>query len=247
VALVAVCGFLWWLVTRIGLVPPYLVPSPGSTWQVFTGQPGYLAQNTWATAWETLAGFALAVVTGLAAAVVMVYSQRVERTMYPLLLAAQVVPKIAIAPLFVVWLGFGSSPKIVVAVLIAFFPIVISGVTGLRSPDPELLELVATMGAGRWQAFRAIRFPASLPHLFSGLKVAATLAVTGAVVGEFVGANDGLGYVILQANGNIDTPMLFAALIIMSLLGVLLFTAIEIVERLVLPWHASRREGAVTS
>jgi NitT/TauT family transport system permease protein len=193
------------------------------------------------TTWETLVGFVLAAATGLLAAVVMVYSSTVEKTMYPMLLFAQVVPKIAIAPLFVVWLGFGSSPKIVVAVLMAFFPIVISGVTGLRSVDPELLELVATMGAGQAQTFRKIRFPASLPHLFAGLKVAATLAVTGAVVGEFVGANEGLGYVILQANGNIDTPMLFAGLIIMSLLGVLLFAVIEIAERLLLPWHASRR------
>ncbi len=241
VVLIAACGGLWWLVTRLGLVAAYLVPSPASTWQVLVDQAGYLARNTLTTTWETLVGFVLAAAAGLLAAVVMVYSSTVERTLYPLLLFAQVVPKIAIAPLFVVWLGFGSSPKIVAAVLMAFFPIVISGVTGLRSVDPELLELVATMGAGQRQAFRKIRFPASLPHLFAGLKVAATLAVTGAVVGEFVGANEGLGYVILQANGNIDTPMLFAGLIIMSLLGVLLFAAIEIAERLLLPWHASRR------
>jgi NitT/TauT family transport system permease protein len=117
---------------------------------------------------------------------------------------------------------------------------------GLRSVDPELLELVATMGSRPLQTFRKIRFPAALPHLFSGLKVAATLAVTGAVVGEFVGANAGLGYVILQANGNLDTPMLFAGLIVMSLLGVLLFAAIELAERLLLPWHASRRGSPVT-
>lgn len=241
VLLIAACGGLWWLITRLGLVAPYLVPSPGSTWQVMVDQAGYLGRNTLTTTWETLAGFAFAAVAGIAAAVLMVWSSTIEKTLYPLLLFAQVIPKIAIAPLFVVWLGFGSSPKIVVAVLMAFFPIVISGVTGLRSVDPELLELVATMGASRRQAFRKIRFPASLPHLFAGLKVAATLAVTGAVVGEFVGANNGLGYVILQANGNVDTPMLFAGLIIMSLLGVLLFAVIEIAERLLLPWHASRR------
>jgi NitT/TauT family transport system permease protein len=158
-----------------------------------------------------------------------------------LLLFAQVIPKIAIAPLFVVWLGFGLTPKIVVAVLMAFFPVVISMVTGLKSIDPEMLQLSSTMGAGAGQTFWKIRLPASLPYLFSGLKVAATMAVTGAVVGEFVGANAGLGYVILQANGNLDTPVLFAGLLIMSLLGVLLFAVVEMVEHLVLPWHASRR------
>ena len=245
-ALIVGCGLVWWLITRLHVVAGYLVPSPGNTWAVFAQQPGYLWSNTLTTLGETLLGFLLAIVAGMAAAVVMVYSHTVERTLYPLLLFAQVIPKIAIAPLFVVWLGFGASPKIVVAVLMAFFPIVISGMIGLRSVDPELLELVATMGSRPLQTFRKIRFPAALPHLFSGLKVAATLAVTGAVVGEFVGANAGLGYVILQANGNLDTPMLFAGLIVMSLLGVLLFAAIELAERLLLPWHASRRGSPIT-
>ncbi|SCF11132.1 ABC-type nitrate/sulfonate/bicarbonate transport system, permease component [Micromonospora viridifaciens] len=192
-------------------------------------------------------GFAIAIVVGVVSAVVMVYSPTVEKSLYPLLLFAQVIPKIAIAPLFIVWLGFGLSPKVVVAVLMAFFPIVISGVTGLKSIDPEMLQLSATMGAGPGQTFVKIRFPAALPHLFAGLKVAATMAVTGAVVGEFVGANEGLGYVILQANGNLDTPTLFAGLLIMSLLGVVLFVVVEALEHLVLPWHASRRTDAATT
>jgi NitT/TauT family transport system permease protein len=167
--------------------------------------------------------------------------------MYPIILFAQVIPKIAIAPLFVVWLGFGLEPKIWVAVLMAFFPIVVSGMAGLRSVDPEILELTSTMGANPFKTFLKVRLPASLPQLFSGLKVAATLAVTGAVVGEFVGANEGLGYVILQANGNIDTAMLFAALIIMSLLGILLFAIIQIAEWFLVPWQASRRTGGAST
>ena len=247
VLLVALVG-LWWLITRLELVAPYLVPSPGRTWSTLTDNAGYLWDNTLVTLWETLAGFALAAVLGVAAAVLMVYSTTVERTLYPLLLFAQVIPKIAIAPLFVVWMGFGPSPKILVAVLMAFFPVVISSVAGLRSVDPEMLELVSTMGSKPLQTFRKIRFPAALPHIFSGLKVAVTLAVTGAVVGEFVGSNEGLGYVILQANGNLDTPMLFAGLIIMSAVGVVLFALTEIAERLLLPWHASRRTtGSVTA
>ncbi|MEU6016590.1 ABC transporter permease [Streptomyces sp. NPDC047515] len=247
VALLLVCFAAWWAISAARLVKPYLVPSPGATLDVLTGKAGYLWQHTWVTTYETLLGFLIATAVGVLAAVVMVYSSTVERTLYPILLFAQVVPKIAIAPLFVVWLGFGIEPKILIAVLIAFFPVVISMVTGLKAVDPETLQLSATMGARPWQTFLKIRFPASLPHLFSGLKVAVTLAVTGAVVGEFVGANEGLGYVILQANGNLDTPMLFAGLLVMSLIGVVLFVAVEIAETLLLPWHASRRETSATT
>lgn len=231
----------WWAATEAELVEPYILPSPADTWSAITQNAAYLAHNTWVTTWETVIGFIIAAVVGVFFAVMMIYSSSFEKTVYPLILFAQVVPKIAIAPLFIVWLGFGPSPKILVAVLMAFFPIVISGLAGLRSVDPEILELTSTMGASRFKTFMKVRFPASLPQLMSGLKVAATLAVTGAVVGEFVGANEGLGYVILQANGNLDTAMLFAALIIMSLLGIVLFAIIEIAENLLIPWHASRR------
>jgi NitT/TauT family transport system permease protein len=245
--LLAAVVVLWWGVTAIGLVPSYLVPSPSATIESIVDNPGYYWENTMVTGGETVLGFVLATAIGVLAAVVMVRSPTVERTLYPLLLFAQVIPKIAVAPLFVVWLGFGLAPKIVVAVLMAFFPVVISMVTGLRSVDPEMLELSATMGAGPSRTFRRIRFPASLPYLFSGLKVAATMAVTGAVVGEFVGADTGLGNVILQANGNVDTPTLFAGLLLMSLLGVALFAVVELLEHILLPWHASRRAGPVTA
>ncbi|MEU9837035.1 ABC transporter permease [Streptosporangium sp. NPDC048047] len=247
VALLVACFAVWWAITSTQLVPPYLVPSPGTTLGVMTEKSSYLWQHTWVTTYETVLGFVIAVVIGVLAAVVMVYSATVEKTLYPVLLFAQVIPKIAIAPLFVVWLGFGLTPKVVVAVLIAFFPVVISMVTGLKSVDPEMLQLAATMGASPLKTFAKIRFPASLPHLFSGLKVAVTLAVTGAVVGEFVGANEGLGFVILQANGNLDTPMLFAGLLVMSLIGVVLFVLVEIAEHLMLPWHASRRGESATT
>ncbi|MGE2717800.1 ABC transporter permease [Mycolicibacterium litorale] len=241
VALVIALLAGWYAVTAAELVAPYILPSPGDTWRTAQENAAYLAQNTWVTTWETVIGFVIAAVVGELVAVMMIYSASLEKTVYPLILFAQVVPKIAIAPLFIVWLGFGPSPKILVAVLMAFFPIVISGLAGLRSVDPEILELTSTMGASRLKTFMKIRFPASLPQLMSGLKVAATLAVTGAVVGEFVGANEGLGYVILQANGNVDTAMLFAALLIMSALGIVLFAIIEIAEKLLIPWHSSRR------
>lgn len=233
---------LWWLVTALGWIKPYLVPSPGAVVNEFSHDGGLLLKHTAITFYETIIGFVVAVAVGLTFAVAIVYSRGIERTLYPLLLAAQVVPKIAIAPLFVVWLGFGIAPKILVAVLIAFFPVVISGVAGLRDVDPELLDLTATMGASPWDSFAKIRFPSAMPHIFAGLKVAVTLAVVGAVVGEFVGANAGLGYIVMSSNGNLNTPQLFAALILMSLIGIVLFAALEIIERFAIPWRAARRE-----
>jgi NitT/TauT family transport system permease protein len=233
---------LWWLVTGLGLVKPYLIPSPVSVIAEFHDHAGLLAKHSGITLLETVIGFVVAAVVGLLCAVAIVYSRGVERTLYPLLLAAQVVPKIAIAPLFVVWLGFGIAPKILVAVLIAFFPVVISSVAGLRAVDPELLDLAATMGANPWNSFTKIRFPGAIPHIFAGLKVAVTLAVVGAVVGEFVGANSGLGYIVMSSNGNLNTPQLFAALIAMSLIGIVLFAVLEIAERFAVPWRTAREE-----
>jgi NitT/TauT family transport system permease protein len=235
---------LWWLVTAMGWVKPYLIPSPWSVVLEFQKDAGLLARHSSITLLETIVGFVIAAVVGLVFAVAIVYSRGVERTLYPLLLAAQVVPKIAIAPLFVVWLGFGIGPKILVAVLIAFFPVVISGVAGLRAVDPELLDLAATMGAKPWDSFAKIRFPGAMPHIFAGLKVAVTLAVVGAVVGEFVGANSGLGYIVMSSNGNLNTPQLFAALIAMSLIGIALFAVLEVAERFAVPWRTARDERA---
>ena len=233
---------LWWFVTAIGWVKPYLIPSPWSVVVEFRTDTGLLARHSGITLLETVVGFVVAAVVGLACAVAIVYSRGVERTLYPLLLAAQVVPKIAIAPLFVVWLGFGIAPKILVAVLIAFFPVVISGVAGLRAVDPELLDLAATMGAKPGDSFVKIRFPGAMPHIFAGLKVAVTLAVVGAVVGEFVGANSGLGYIVMSSNGNLNTPQLFAALFCMSAIGIVLFVLLEVAERFAVPWRTAREE-----
>lgn len=233
----------WWVVTAREMVPAYLVPSPPAVFQTLIEDRVMLAQNTWVTTYETVIGFVLAALIGVATAVLIVYSQTLEKALYPVILFAQVIPKIAIAPILVVWFGFGPEPKIILAVLIAFFPVVISAVAGLRSVDPELLDLSDTMGASRWQAFRKIRFPTALPHLMAGLKVAVTLAVVGAVVGEFVGADQGLGYVLLLASGTLNAPLLFADLLLMSMIGIVLFVLVEAAEALLIPWHASRREG----
>ncbi|MFK3980888.1 ABC transporter permease [Micromonospora sp. NPDC050397] len=234
---------VWWFVAAREYVPNYLVPTPGQVWTTMVDQWSFLLRNTYVTLYETVIGFVLAALLGLGTAILIAYSPTMEKAIYPIVLFAQVIPKIAIAPLLVVWFGVGFTPKIVLAVLIAFFPVVISGVAGLRSTDPELIDLAATMGAGPWKTFRRIRFPNALPHLMSGLKVAVTLAVVGAVVGEFVGADEGLGYVLLLANGNLDAALLFADLFLMSLIGIVLFVVVEVAEALLIPWHASRRSG----
>ncbi|MFI7675561.1 ABC transporter permease [Actinophytocola sp. NPDC049390] len=243
VALLALIFVAWWVVTAQGWVASYLVPTPGQVWERTVEDWSSLMYHSYVTLYETVVGFLLATVLGLATAVAIAYSRTLEKTLYPIVLFAQVIPKIAIAPLIVVWFGNDLAPKIILAVLIAFFPVVVSGVAGLRSTDPELLELSATMGASRWQTFRKIRFPNALPHLMAGEKVAVTLAVVGAVVGEFVGASEGLGYQLMIANGNLDAPLLFAALILMSLIGILLFVIVEVLEALLIPWHASRRSA----
>jgi NitT/TauT family transport system permease protein len=243
VAVVAV----WWFVTWREMVPAYLVPAPQDVAATLWADRTLLLEHTWVTTQETLIGFVLASVIGVVAAIVLVYSPTAEKSLYPLILFAQVIPKIAIAPILVVWFGVGLTPKVILAVLIAFFPVVVSAVAGLRSVDPELLELSSTMGASRWKTFVKVRFPSALPSLMSGLKVAVTLAVVGAVVGEFVGATEGLGYVLLLASGNLDAPLLFADLILMSAIGIVLFVLVEALEAAVIPWHASRRDNLALS
>jgi NitT/TauT family transport system permease protein len=240
IVLAVLFGF-WWFASAREWMPHYLVPTPGQVLDTIVGDWSSLMYHSYVTLYETVIGFLIACVLGLVTAVAIAYSRTMDKALYPIVLFAQVIPKIAIAPLLAVWFGQGLAPKIILAVLIAFFPIVVSGVTGLRSTDPESLELAATMGASRWQTFRKIRFPNALPHLMAGAKVAVTLAVVGAVVGEFVSASEGLGYKLLLANGNLDSSMLFATLFLMSLIGILLFVVVEVVEALLIPWHASRR------
>lgn len=246
-ALLAAILLVWWFVTDRDMVSTFLIPPPGAVVETLVDEFDMLWRHTWATLSATVYGFLWATLLGLATATLIVYSTTLEKAIYPIILFAQVIPKIAIAPILVVWFGFGSGPKIILAVLIAFFPVVISGVQGLRSIDPELLNLSATMGAGRLKTFVKVRFPNALPSIFSGLKVAVTLAVVGAVVGEFVGATEGLGYILLLASGNLQTALLFADLLLMSAIGILLFVIIEMLERMLIPWHASQRRDYVTS
>ncbi len=192
---------------------------------------------------EILWGFGLATAVGIPLAVVIVVSPGLERALYPLLVASQSVPKIAVAPLLIFWAGLGLFPKVLVAFLIAFFPVVIDTVAGFRSVEPEVLHLARSMGASERRVFLKIRLPHAMPHIFAGLKVAVTLAVVGAIVGEFIQADRGLGYALLQANGTFNTRLAFATILVLAAIGVVLFVAVERLERLSIPWHVSQRSS----
>jgi NitT/TauT family transport system permease protein len=231
----------WELGVRIGGVPAYLLPPPSAIAARIVKDYRLLALHTWVTAGEILTGYVLSIVVSIPLAAVLAQFRIVENALYPILVASQTVPKVAIAPILVVWFGFGLLPKILIAFLICFFPIVIDSLIGFRSVPKEVLWLARSMGASQWKTFAKIQFPAALPNIFAGLKVASTLAVVGAVVGEFVAADRGLGYQLIVANGLLDVQLQFAVLITLSLLGVVLYAIVDLIERATLPWHVSQR------
>ena len=232
---------VWEIGALITHQPERLLPRPSVVARTLIDRWNMLMIHGSVTLIEAGLGFLLSVVVGVPLAIAIVYSETLEKIIYPLLLASQAVPKIAIAPLFIIWLGFDLTPKIIIAFLIAFFPIVIDTVVGLRSIDPEMLQMAQSMGTVGVRSFIKLRLPNALPNLFGGLKVAITLAVVGAIVGEFVGADQGLGYLLQVAAGNLDAPLLFASMVVLSLMAFLLFLSIEWAERILLPWHISER------
>ncbi len=236
---------LWDLSIRIFNIPPYQIPSPADVIGALRDGWQDLLAQAWPTTYATVCGFLLSALFGIPAAMAIAGSPTFESYVYPLLVFSQSIPKIAIAPLLVVWFGFGIVPKIISAFLLGFFPVVVSAVQGLKSVDPELIDLARSMEASPAQIFRAVSLPHAMPSIFAGLKVSVTLAVVGAVVGEFVGSNSGLGYVMQRAIGTFDLPVMFAALVILALIGVGLFLIVDAVERLALPWHASQRRDTV--
>jgi NitT/TauT family transport system permease protein len=231
----------WELGVRFFEVPAYLLPPPSSVLSVFLGRGELLLEHGVVTAIEVLLGFAVGVTIGVLLALALHSSPIVSRAVSPLLVASQAVPKIAIAPVLVVWFGFGLEPKILVVFLMTFFPILISSLVGFSTLPREHILLARSMGMTEWRAFRIIRLPSALPSIFGGLKVSVTLAVVGAIVGEFVGSDSGLGYLLLAANGRLDTPLLFAGVISLTVMGLFLYWCVEVAEQLVIPWHTRRR------
>ena len=232
---------LWDLAVRIFRLPPYLVPTPWDVAHAFWTDGDKLLVQAVPTTTATVAGFLLAAAFGIVAAMLIAGSPTVEAYVYPLLVFSQSIPKVAVAPLFVVWFGFGMTPKVISAFLLGFFPVVVAGVQGFKSLEPEMRDLARSMRATRWQTFRMVSLPHALPAIFAGLKVSVTLAVVGAVVGEFVGANSGIGFVLQRSIGNFELPLMFAALVVLAMIGMILFAIIDLVERLAVPWHASQR------
>jgi NitT/TauT family transport system permease protein len=231
---------VWEAITELtSAFPQYLLPSPSSIVTRMYDTPELLWSATRVTLVEIVVGFAIGTVIGLALALPIAYSDTVRATLYPLIVASQAVPKIAIGPLLVLWLGLGSLPKLAIVAMMVFFPIVITAAEGFSSVDRNLLDLLRSVNAGQWEIFRRVRFPHALPQIFSGLKIGITLAVVGAVVGEWIGADNGLGYLLLQANTQLDSTLLFSALVLLVLLGVVLFILVEIAERVLLPWRRS--------
>jgi NitT/TauT family transport system permease protein len=227
---------VWALACWLGNVPTAVLPAPDKVLHAIVVRSDLLVGEGWITLKETLYGFLLALAAGLPLAVMVANSRPLNLMFYPLLVALQSVPKVALAPIILVWLGTGLESKLAMVWLVAFFPIIVDTATGLRSTPRELLELARSLGATPMQIFTKVQFPAALPFIIAGAKVAITLAVIGAVIGEFVGSSEGLGYLLLSATSQIDTPLAFAALFALSLLGMFAYLLVELGEYLMAPW-----------
>jgi NitT/TauT family transport system permease protein len=240
-AMVAAFLLAWEALVRVSGTAPYILPAPSAILvEIWGRQARYLVSADY-TLRPMLLGFAAAVVIGVALALLVAFSRHMEQTVYPLLVVFQIVPKIAVAPLFIIWFGFGLFPKVLLVFLLSFFPVVVAAITAFRSVDPDILDLARTTGAGRWRIFAKVQLPHALPTVFSGVKVAAALSATAAVVAEFVASDRGLGNMLLEANGNLNTTMAFGAIFVLAVLGFALYAAVELVERIVIPWHVSQR------
>jgi NitT/TauT family transport system permease protein len=238
---------LWEVGVRAFNVPPFLAPPPSLVVGTIIEHSSLILHNTWRTTVEILLGYFASIAIGVPLAFGIFMWPSFARTVLPLLISSQAIPKVAIAPLLLVWFGFGLFPKVLIAFLIAFFPVVISTVVGLSSIEPEKIYLARSMGLGPTSTFFKIRLPNALPSIFAGLKISITLAVVGAVVGEFVGGEAGLGYMLMVANGSMDTPLLFAGLIALTVQGVVFYMLVEWAEYLAIPRRNSAASAALQS
>lgn len=241
ILLLLVC---WQVATNLWHIQAWLLPSPLRIAQAGLEAKSLLGPHIWQTLTETLVGFGLALIVGLSLALLIDFSATLRRAIYPLLVVSQTIPIIAIAPLLVIWFGYGILPKVLVVALVCFFPIVVSTADGLQSADPDLSALLQAMGATRRQVFFKVRLPGALPSVFSGIKIAVTYSVIGAIIGEWVGASRGLGVFMLRSTNAFRTDWLFVAVAITALMSVALFLAVTVLQRALLPWYytAQREE-----
>lgn len=240
-AVLLAAALLWQICVWVFKIPDYLLPAPSAILRAFWQEPGFYLFNAEHTLWTTLLGFLGALVIGVTLAIVIVSSRTLERIILTLLASFHSIPKVALAPLFVIWLGVGSRPQVAIAIMIAVFTIVLDTVIGLKSVDPEIINMARSKRASSLKILTKIRMPHALPNLFGALKAATSFALIGAIVGEFVAGDRGLGYVILISQGNFDTPRAFVALVMLAIMGTVLFGLLSLVEHRVIPWHVSIR------
>lgn len=227
---------IWWLATVVFDVQTFILPSPPKVIDAFGRFPAELAKQTRSTVLNSVLGFGVSVIVGALIGLALAASRLIERMFQPLLVALNAVPKVALAPLMLIWFGYGRTPVIGMAFLVCFFPIVLSTLTGLTTTPADLAELARSMDASRAQTFRRVRFPAALPQIFVGLKVGLPLAIIGVVVGEMQYGDSGLGMLIVQASGQADTAFAFAAIVLLAVVSIVLYYLLVLIERLVLPW-----------
>lgn len=227
---------VWEVVCRAFAVPTYLWPAPSVIARGFQSDSGLLATATWITVREVVYGFAIAIAAALGVGIALHLSATLRRAVYPILIASQSVPTVVLAPVLVIVMGFSIWPKLAIIALFTFFPIVVNTVDGLAAVDRDYIRMMLTLDASRWSIFRRVEFPAALPLIFSGARIGATYAAIGAVFGEWSGSSGGLGYQMQQAQGQLETPQVFEAVLLVTLIAVVLFVVVSVTERLVIPW-----------
>jgi NitT/TauT family transport system permease protein len=236
---IAIVG-LWWAAVELFKIPAYLLPGPKAVFARLVTDSGLLWTHSQVTLTEILLGFGITIVTAIPLGLLIALSPLSKQLVYPPIMLMQLVPKIAVAPLFLVWLGFGIESKVLLTVLLTFFPLLIASISGFQILDDRFLYLTKSMGATWWLTFRYLRFPAALPVIFSGIKTSATIAATAAIVAEFVGANKGLGYVLLRGTSTMDIELVFAVLVVLTLIGVAINYAVEFSEWAMTPWQRAK-------
>ena len=234
---------LWELWVQIWNIPKWQLPSPSEIALELAASRGLLLGHTLVTLEEIVLGFIAALAAGLLLATGIAYSRILERSVYPIVIASQTVPIIAIAPLLLIWVGYGIAPKVIVVALICFYPIAVNTVDGLKAVDPDMVNMIKTLGASRWQVFTKLQMPTAMPYMFSGIKVGISVSVIAAVIGEWVGASAGLGYLITYSQPLFLTARVFAAIVVLSAMGISLFVLASVVERMMLPWHYTEKRA----
>lgn len=238
---------LWQVAVMAFKVPKYILPTPIQVIEaLFYYWPIAISQNLGYTLTSIGIGFGITILISVPLAVAISSVSVLEKTVYPLFVVIQLIPKVALAPLFIVWFGFGITSKIVMVFLMSFFPLLVNATTGFKSLNPRLFYVARTMTNSQWKFFWTMRFPAALPDIFTGLKIAVSNATVGAIIGEFVGSNRGLGYLMLRANSDLNVAYMMASLLVLAIVGILLYKLVELIEAFAIPWHVTKRKSMLT-